>query len=218
MRPSSIAVGQAGNVYVADGRNHRVFRIGPAGTVFALAGPGETGHSGDGGPGVKARVQAEHLTVDAEGNVYVAGGNRVRRIDSSGTITTVAGTGWDRSSGNGSAATATGLSVSGIAAGPSGNLWIADRENRQIRVLRRCRSRPVKDACLAPNFPRDSTRTARRSSIVSRNPGHRVRQWNRARLWRASPATATDRAQTVPGVEKPTKHYFGYSRIKVSQD
>lgn len=147
IRPSSIAVGQAGNVYVADGRNHlRVFRIGPAGTVFALAGTGETGHSDDGGPGVKARVQAEHLTVDAEGNVYVAGGNRVRRIDSSGTITTVAGTGWDRSSGNGSAVTATGLSVSGIAAGPSGNLWIADRENRQIRVLRRCRSRPVKDS------------------------------------------------------------------------
>ena len=95
MKPSSIAVDHAGNVYVADRRNHRVLRIDPAGTVISLAGIGQAGHSGDGGPAVKARIQASHLTVDAEGNVYLAGGNRVRRIDPSGTITTVAGTGSD---------------------------------------------------------------------------------------------------------------------------
>lgn len=68
----------------------------------------------------------------------MAGGNRVRRIDSSGTITTVEGDGSDRYSGDRGAAAATSLSVSGLAASPSGDLWLADRQNRRTRVLRRC--------------------------------------------------------------------------------
>ena len=141
MKPSSIAVDGAGNVYVADRRNRRVFRIDSGGAVCTVAGTGEPGHSGDGGPAVQARVHAEHVTVDATGDVFVAGGNLVRRIDSSGTITTVGGTGSNRFSGDGRAAAATGLGISGIAASPYDDLWIADRENRRIRVLRRCRGR-----------------------------------------------------------------------------
>ncbi len=139
IKPSSIAVDADGNVYVADRRNHRVLTIDPGGTVSTLAGNGQPGHSGDGSPAVEARVYAEHVAVDSMGNVFVAGGNRVRRIDLSGTITTIAGTGSDRFSGDRGAAAATGLSVSGIAVGPSGDLWITDRENRRIRALRRCR-------------------------------------------------------------------------------
>ena len=141
MKPSSIAVDGAGNVYVADRRNRRVFRIDSGGAVCTVAGTGEPGPSGDGGPAVQARVHAEHVTVDATGDVFVAGGNLVRRIDSSGTITTVGGTGSNRFSGDGRAAAATGLGISGIAASPYDDLWIADRENRRIRVLRRCRGR-----------------------------------------------------------------------------
>ena len=139
MKPSSIAVDADGNVYVADRQNHRVFQIDPSGTVSILAGNGQPGHFGDGAPAVKARVYAEHVAVNSMGDVFVAGSNRVRRIDSSGTITTIAGTGSDRFSGDQRAATATGLSVSGIAVSPSGDLWITDRANRRIRVLRRCR-------------------------------------------------------------------------------
>lgn len=138
MKPSSIAVDADGNMYVADGQNHRVFRIDPDGTVTILAGNGHPGHVGDGGPAVEARVHAEHVAVDSMGDVFVAGGNCVRKIDSSGTITTIAGTGSDRFSGNRGAAATTGLTVSGIAVSPSGDLWITDRENRRIRVLRRC--------------------------------------------------------------------------------
>lgn len=138
MKPSSIAVDVMGNVYVADRRNYRVIRIDPAGSASTVAGTGEPGHSGDGGPAVDARVHAEHVTVDAGGDVFVAGGNCVRRIDSSGTITTVAGDGSDRYSGDSGAGAAIGLSISGLAASPAGDLWVADRENRRIRVLRRC--------------------------------------------------------------------------------
>lgn len=138
MMPSSIAVDATGNVYVADRRGNRVIRIDPAGCASTVAGTGEPGYSGDGGPAVDARVDAEHVTVDAGGDVFVAGGNRVRRIDSSGTITTVAGDGSDRYSGDRGAGAAIGLSISGLAASPSGDLWVADRENRRIRVLRRC--------------------------------------------------------------------------------
>lgn len=139
MRPSSIAVDTDGNAYVADRQNYRVFLIDPAGTVSVLAGTGEPGYSGDGGPAVRARIYAEHIAVDSVGNVFVAGGNRLRRIESSGIITTVAGTGSDRFSGDRGAASAIAISVSGMTVSPSGDLWLTDRENRQIRVLRRCR-------------------------------------------------------------------------------
>lgn len=137
MKPSSIAVDAAGNVYVADRQNHRVFRIDPGGTVSILAGKGQPGHGGDGAPAVEARIHAEHVAVNSMGDVFVAGGNRVRRIDSSGMITTIAGAGSGRFSGDQSAAAATGLSVSGIAVSPAGDLWIADRTNRRIHVLGR---------------------------------------------------------------------------------
>ena len=139
MKPSSIAVDADGNVYVADRQNYRVFQIDPGGAVSILAGNGQPGYFGDGAPAVEARVYAEHVAVNSMGDVFVAGGNRVRRIDSSGTITTIAGTGSDRVSGKHGAAAATGLSVSGIAVSPSGDLWITDRANRRIQVLRRCR-------------------------------------------------------------------------------
>ena len=129
MKPSSIAVDATGNVYVADRRNNRVIRIDPAGSTCLVAGTGEPGYSGDGGPAVDARVHAEHVTVDSGGNIFVAGGNRVRRIDPSGTITTVAGDGSDRYSGDLGAGAATGLSVTGLAASPAGDVWVADREN-----------------------------------------------------------------------------------------
>lgn len=148
MKPSSIAVDADGNVYVADRQNYRVFQIDPGGAVSVLAGNGQPGHSGDGAPAVEARVHAEHVAANSMGDVFVAGGNRVRRIDSSGTITTIAGTGSDRFSGNQSAAAATGLSVSGLAVSPSGDLWITDRANRRIHVLRRCRYGDLRESLL----------------------------------------------------------------------
>ena len=76
-----------GNLYVADTDNHRVRRIDPAGVISTVAGTGELGYSGDGGPASAAQFAAPlGVAVDTAGNLYVADtfNHRVRRIGSRG--------------------------------------------------------------------------------------------------------------------------------------
>ena len=92
--PTGVAVDVVGNVYVADSGNNRVRRIDPSGTITTLAGTGEEGFRGDGGPATEAQFDGPTgVAVDSLGNVYVAdsGNGRVRKIDASGTITTLVG-------------------------------------------------------------------------------------------------------------------------------
>lgn len=96
--PSSAAVDTFGNVYVSDSRDHRIFRINPAGTLTVLAGTGEQGFSGDNGPAIAARLnQPNSLVADRNGGrLFFAdqGNNRVRVINlNSGVIQTYAGNG-----------------------------------------------------------------------------------------------------------------------------
>lgn len=101
--PQSIAVDANGDLYVSD-RSNRVFRIDAAGQVEVLAGTGEAGFSGDGGPATKARFDnPAGLAFDATGNLFVADtyNGRIRRIDPNGDITTVVGTGEPTSMGDG---------------------------------------------------------------------------------------------------------------------
>ncbi len=95
--PSGIARAANGDLYVADRHNHRVRRITPAGVISTIAGNGNRGYSGDGGPAVDASfTEPIGLALDAAGNLYVAdsGNGRVRRINlATGAITTVAGGG-----------------------------------------------------------------------------------------------------------------------------
>ena len=91
-QPQGVAADAAGNVYIADTLNHAVRKVTPDGVIRTLAGTGNPGYSGDGGPANQARLSLPSaVAVDANGNVYVAdtGNNQVRRIDSLGTITTV---------------------------------------------------------------------------------------------------------------------------------
>ena len=93
-QPSAVAVDREGNVYLADDGDHRVVKVSTNGTVTTIAGTGEPGYSGDGGPGRAAALSwPAALAVDAAGNVYIGdhGNYRVRRVDRAGTITTVAG-------------------------------------------------------------------------------------------------------------------------------
>ena len=91
-----IAFDGAGNLYVADAPDNRVWRVLRSGRVELLAGTGESGFSGDGGAATAARLNTPYgVAVDGAGNVFVAdlGNGRVRRISASGAITTVAGGG-----------------------------------------------------------------------------------------------------------------------------
>src|SRR5262249_32821367 len=84
-----IAVDAAGNLFVADSRNHLVVKISPEGLLTVIAGNGIRGFSGEGGPATSASLwDPGGVAVDAQGNVYIAdrSNHRVRRINASGTI------------------------------------------------------------------------------------------------------------------------------------
>ncbi|MGH3924205.1 MAG: NHL repeat-containing protein, partial [Pseudonocardiaceae bacterium] len=129
----------AGNLYVADTYNHRIRKIDPAGTITTIAGNGTQGSIGDGGPAALAQFRFPvDIALDSSGNIYVAEaeGRRVRRIDLSGQISTVAGTGVQGYSGDGGPATQAQLGFPlAIALDGSGNLYIADTNNDRIRKV-----------------------------------------------------------------------------------
>ena len=136
--PYGVAVDADGKVYVADLQNHRVRRIDATGTITTIAGTGLPGYRGDNGPATKARLWYPlGVGSDGAGNVYIAdsGNHRVRRIDAAGVIATIAGSGEIGVDADGVAARSSRLSVSGIAVDQSGNIWLADRLNRRLRVL-----------------------------------------------------------------------------------
>ncbi|HYC35301.1 MAG TPA: DUF4214 domain-containing protein [Usitatibacter sp.] len=120
-------------LHVADTGGHRVV-AGPS--FAAIAGSGIAGHGGDGGPATMAGIHSPSgLAFDEAQNLFIAerGSNRVRRVDRSGAISTVAGNGTAAHSGDGGPATGAGLSVRGIALDPHGNLYIADSANHRVR-------------------------------------------------------------------------------------
>ena len=139
--PSGVAVDVAGNLFIADRRNHRIRRVDPGGTSTTVAGTGEEGFSGDGGPADQARLYfPTGVAMDVAGNLFIAdwGNNRIRRVDRAGTITTVAGTGERGFSGDGGPADQARLDFpSGVAVDVAGNLFIADRFNDRIRKVDR---------------------------------------------------------------------------------
>ena len=90
-RVTDVAVDHLGNIYITDTGNQRVRRVDASGTITAVAGTGEVGYSGDGGPAVEARLDCpEGIAVDGAGNLYFADtcNQRIRRVDTSGIITT----------------------------------------------------------------------------------------------------------------------------------
>ena len=137
--PDGIAIDNDGNMYIADWYNNVVRKVDTFGIITTIAGNGSPGYSGDGGPATAATFKyVSGVGTDSYGNVYVTDGNAnvVRKISGSGIITTVAGNGSASYSGDGSMATAAGLSfVRGVTVDPLGDVFIADRGNYCIRKI-----------------------------------------------------------------------------------
>jgi sugar lactone lactonase YvrE len=127
VRPVGLACTRKGELLIADAGDHRVRRVDRDGRIHTVAGDGQPGDDGDGGPSIRARLsRPEAVAADARGNVYIVdrGNNRIRRVaNRTTTISTVV---------------ASGLrNPNGLTVDPAGNLWIADEgDHRLVKVDR----------------------------------------------------------------------------------
>ncbi len=140
--PAGLVSDTAGNLYFGDVLNHRIRKISTAGIISTIAGTGVVGFTGDGGPATDAELGfIGYLAFDRLGNLYFGDilsstSARVRKISSTGIISTFAGIGTFGSSGDGGpATTAQFRSINGIAIDNSGYVYIADGESNNIRVI-----------------------------------------------------------------------------------
>ena len=135
--PQGIAVGPDGSLYIADGGNHRIRRVGADGIITTVAGNGNYEFSGDGGPATQAGLSSPSgVAVGGDGSLYIADTDNfcIRRVGADGIITTVAGNGeWDYSGDGGPATQASLYSPKGVAVGGDGSLYIAESGNYRIR-------------------------------------------------------------------------------------
>jgi sugar lactone lactonase YvrE len=137
--PRGIAKDSIGNLYIADASNHRIRKIDKSGNISTIAGTGTGGFSGDGGLATSAQLNSPFgASVDSSGNIYIAdmSNHRVRKINSSGIISTVAGTGTAGYSGDGWLATSAKLyNPDNVAFDSVGNIYIADAYNHCVRKI-----------------------------------------------------------------------------------
>ena len=137
--PSTLTFDKYGNMYVVDALNNCVRKVTPSGIISTFAGNGLGGYSGDGGLASSAQLNFPcGIYIDAIGNVFIADRNnhRIRKVNTSGFISTFAGTGVAGFSGDGAVATNAKLNMpNSIYFDNSGNAYIADAYNNRIRKV-----------------------------------------------------------------------------------
>jgi len=137
--PQDIVVDNGGNIYIADSGDNRVRRVDARGVISTVAGTGQRGYAGDGGPAATARLDTPTgLAIGFGGVLLIAdsGNNRVRAVGPDGVISTVAGTGDAGYAGDG------GLAGSALLNGPrciavdaEDNVYVADTLNDRVRRI-----------------------------------------------------------------------------------
>lgn len=140
-KPVGVVLDNAGNLYIADdGVGMRIRKVDAGtGIITSIAGNGTAGYSGDGGPATSAEINLPYRPAfDSKGNLYFAdvGNSRIRKIDTSGIITTYAGNGMAGYSGDGEAATSAEFkNPYHIAIDPADNIYVSDTSNQRIRKI-----------------------------------------------------------------------------------
>jgi len=135
----AVAVDTSGNLYIADAGNNRIRRVSATdGIITTIAGTGVGAYGGDGGPATAAGIlNPLDICFDKKGNLYIAenASARVRKVNTTGTITTIAGTGAIYNSpGGGLADTTAIIGASGLCSDDTGNLYIANWHSRVYKI------------------------------------------------------------------------------------
>ena len=138
--PYSLAITDNGHLYIVDRLNAAVRKVAPDGVITTVAGNGEPGYSGDGGPGLLAQMREPNdCFLDGRGGLLIADiqDQRVRRLDlESGIISTFAGNGDKERKGDGLPATqASILGARAVCMDGAGSAYIAEREGNGVRVV-----------------------------------------------------------------------------------
>ncbi len=136
--PVGIAVDEIGNVYISDNSNDRIRKVDTAGIISTIAGNGIFGFSGDGGSAISAELyRPEGIAVDRLGNVYIVdqGNLRIRKIDTSGIINTIAGGGSADLGDGGPPTSAEFIGPYGVSIDSVGNIYVADPGAYNVRKI-----------------------------------------------------------------------------------
>jgi len=128
--PIDVVADFSGNIFVVDFNNSVIREINTVGNISTVAGNGVSGFAGDGGPATAAKLyHPTSMAVDCSGNLFIDDENnvRIREVNTSGIITTIAGIGTDGFSGDGGAATAAQLNEPyGVCVDAFQNVFIGD--------------------------------------------------------------------------------------------
>lgn len=135
--PAGVAVDASGNIYVADLNNSTVRKITPLGVVTTLAGAAPEFGTNDGNGSAARFAFPRQIAADRVGNVYVAdtGYSTIRKISTSGDVTTIAGTAGSTGTTDGIGSAARFNAPRGVAVDPAGNVYVADTGNHTIRKI-----------------------------------------------------------------------------------